>query len=149
MPIHGKVIALVLLVLAVAAAHADRSRIDAMPTGRIAVDGQTFDVRIARTPVHRAAGFQHVEPERMSGEAIHFRYDPPRRPSFHMRNVARPLLLAWIAPDGRVLQVIRMHPESEGHLAPGRVGAALEYPEDHPLAELVRSGVRISRVGGD
>lgn len=147
-PIRATLSTLVLLVLAVATVQAGRSLIDAMPTGRIAVDGRTFEVRIARTPAHRAAGFQHAVPERMAGEALYFRYEPPRRPSFHMRNVPRPLLLAWIAPDGRVLQVIRMQPASEGHLAPGPVRAALEYTVDHPLAARVRPGVRITPPAG-
>lgn len=137
------------LLLSIVTVHAGQSRIDAMPTGMITVDGREFEVRIARTPALRAAGFQHADPGRMAGEAIYFRYDSPRRPSFHMHNVPRPLLLAWIAPDGRVLRIIRMQPESHGHFAPQPVGAVLEYTEEHPLAARVRPGTRISRTGGD
>lgn len=149
MPARDLAVACMLLIPSVAAVHAGEPRIDAMPTGMITVDGQVHEVRIPRTPQHRSAGFQHVAPERMAGEALYYRYDPPRRPNFHMNNVARPLMLAWIAPDGRVLEVVHMHPESDDHLAPEPVGAVLEYTEGHPLAERVRPGVRISRAGGD
>lgn len=148
-PVRVMVAVSMLLVLSIAAVRAGQSQIDAMPTGLITVDGRVHEVRLLRTPAHRAAGFQHADPERMAGEALYFRYDPPRRPSFHMQNVARPILLAWIAPNGRVLQVIRMHPESHGHLAPEPVGAVLEYTEDHPLAARVRPGVRILWPNGD
>lgn len=148
MSIRGVAAMSVLLLLSIAAA-AGQSRIDAMPTGRITVDDRAFEVRIAETPALRAAGFQHAEPERMAAEALYFPYERPRRPSFHMRNVPRPLLLAWIAPNGRVLQVIRMRPESRGHRAPSPVGAVLEYTENHPLAARVRPGTRIAQTDAD
>lgn len=147
MPVRDIAAVWMLLTLPIAAVYGGQPRIDAMPAGTIAVEGQVHEVRVPRTPEHRAAGFQHVAPERMAGEALYYRYDPPRRPSFHMHNVARPLMLAWIAPDGRVLQVIRMRPGSDGHLAPEPVGAVLEYTGEHPLAEQVRPGVWIVRRG--
>lgn len=151
MNVPARVIALVSIVLvsAIAKVHAGQSLIDTMPTGTIEVDERVFEVRVARTPAHRAAGFQHAAPERMSSEALYFQYEPPRRPDFHMHNVARPLLLAWIAPDGRVLRVIRMEPGSDGHSAPARVGAVLEYTAEHPLAGRVRRGAHISLLRMD
>lgn len=123
------------------------SRIEAMPTAAVAVDGKRFAVRLAATPALRAAGFQYVPAERMARTAIFFAYREPARPGFHMRNVARPLLIAWVAPDCRVLAVDRMTPGSEGHAPPAPVSGALEYTAGHPLAASVRPGrcVRLQR----
>lgn len=140
------VVAILLLWLLVAVAQAGGSPLADMPTTRIDVDGRVFAVRLAATTGHRAAGFQHVSPATMSDEAIYFAYDGPTRPSYHMRNVARPLLLAWIAPDGTVRRIIRMAPDSSGHRPPGPVVAVLEYTADHPLADHVRPGSNIRPV---
>lgn len=133
-----------LLTVFVTTAFAGESRLGDMPFVRIDVDGETFTVRLAATRAHRAAGFQHAAPTEMDDEAIYFAYERAFHPAFHMRNVARPLLLAWIAPDGRVRRVIRMAPETTGHRPAGTVSAVLEYTQDHPLADRVRTGSVIS-----
>ena len=120
-----------------------------MPCAMIEVGNDTYRVRVARTARHRSAGFQYVAGSQMRGEAIQFVYPSPSRPSFHMRNVERPLMLAWIAPDGRVRDVIRMPPNASGHRAPAPVARVLEFPEGHPLERAVRPGVRIRQVASD
>jgi len=115
-----------------------------MPRTAIAVDGERHCVRLAATAAERAAGFQHVPAGRMDAEAILFLYAAPRRPSYHMRNVEKPLRLAWIAPDGRVSGVIAMQPETTGHDAEQPVIAVLEFTPAHPLAEQVRTGTRLT-----
>lgn len=138
--------ALVLLVVLVPAAQAGEPKLGDMPSVRIDVDGRLFTARLAATAAHRAAGFQHVAPADMAGEAIYFAYDRPRRPAFHMRNVAKPLLLAWIAPDGRVRRIIRMEPGSSGHRPPGPVSAVLEFTASHPLADHAGPGSTVTLV---
>lgn len=61
-----------------------------------------------------------------------------------MHNVAVPLTLAWIAPDNRVLEVIRMEPNSSGHRPSERVRSVLELSPGHPLISRIKAGVRIS-----
>lgn len=136
-------ILLTLLSAVAVAAHAGGSKLGDMPRARIDVDGRVYAVRLAATAEHRAAGFQHVAPGDMDGVAIYFAYGRPVRPTYHMRNVARPLRLAWIRPDGRVLAVIRMAPGSGGHRPGAPVSAVLEFTAGHPLAERVRPGARI------
>ncbi|MDZ7749671.1 MAG: DUF192 domain-containing protein [Halofilum sp. (in: g-proteobacteria)] len=137
---------LVLVLAAAAWGQAGAPRIDDMPRIELRVDGRVYTVRLAATGAHRAAGFQFVPGARMSDEAIYFRYPRPTRPVYHMRNVARPLLLAWIAPGGRVHEVIRMQPGSTGHGPRRPVRAVLEYTADHPLADRVRPGVTVAPV---
>lgn len=138
---------LVPLLAAVATlAHAGGARLEEMPRARIDVDGREYVVRLAATAGYRAAGFQHVAPGDMAGEAIYFAYARPTRPSYHMHNVARPLQLAWIRPDGRVLGVIRMEPGSDGHRPDAPVSGVLEYTGDHPLASRVGAGSTVALV---
>lgn len=125
------------------AATASGSSLADMPRARIEVDGRVYAVRLAATAEHRGAGFQHVAPGDMTDEAIYFAYERPARPTYHMHNVARPLQLAWIRPDGRVLGVIRMEPGSGGHRPDEPVSAVLEYTADHPLADRVGPGSTI------
>lgn len=129
-----------------AAAHAGGAMLEEMPRARIEVDGREYMVRLAATADHRAAGFQHVAPGDMAEEAIYFAYAGPASPVYHMHNVARPLRLAWIRPDGRVLGVIRMEPGSGGHRPDEPVSGVLEYTRDHPLATRVRAGSTVELV---
>lgn len=139
---------LLIVVLATPVAHADQARLVDMPRTTLTVDGSQHCVRLAATPADRAAGFQGVPGKRMDAEAIYFVYDAPRRPSYHMYNVAQPLRLAWIAADGHVQRVISMQPETTGYRAPQPVTAVLEFTPAHPLAEQVRAGVQVA-VEGD
>lgn len=115
-----------------------------MPWACITVAGESHAVRLADSGRLRAAGFQHVPEQATRGEAIYFVYESPRRPSFHMHNVAVPLTLAWIAPDNRVLEVISMEPNSSGHRPNERVRGVLELAPGHPLISRINTGVRIS-----
>lgn len=134
----------ILLLLAPILSSAAGSKLSEMPWACITVASESHAVRLADTGRLRAAGFQHVPEQATRGEAIYFEYDPPRRPSFHMNNVAVPLTLAWIAPDNRVLEVIRMEPNSSGHRPSERVKGVLELAPGHPLVSRTRAGVRIS-----
>lgn len=143
MKIHARASA-ILLLLAPLMASAAGSRLAEMPWACIRVAGESHAVRLADTGRLRAAGFQYVPERAARGEAIWFVYQPPRRPSFHMNNVTVPLTLAWIAPDNRVLEVIRMQPNTSGHRPSQRVRGVLELAPGHPLVSRVKAGVRIS-----
>ena len=131
------------LLLAPVLSSAGVSKLAEMPWTCITVAGESHAVRLADSGRLRAAGFQHVPEHAAGGEAIYFAYRQPQRPSFHMHNVMVPLSLAWIAPDHRVLEVIRMQPESSGHRPSERVQGVLELAPGHPLIGRVESGVRI------
>lgn len=137
------VISGIALLLAPVLVSAAGSRLPEMPWACITVGGESHAVRLADSGRLRAAGFQHVSEKASEGEAIYFAYRQPHRPSFHMRNVEVPLSLAWIAPDNRVLDVIRIQPDSSGHRPSERVQGVLEMAPGHPLISRVESGVRI------
>lgn len=133
-----------LLLLVPVLSSAAGSKLSGMPWACITVAGDSHAVRLADSDRLRAAGFQHVPEQAARGEAIYFVYEPPRRPSFHMHNVAVPLTLAWITPDNRVLDVISMEPNSSGHRPRERVRGVLELSPGHPLVSRTGAGVRIS-----
>lgn len=134
----------ILFLLAPVLSSAAESRLAEMPWACVTVAGESYAVRVAETGRLRAAGFQHVPEQATRGEAIYFVYRTPRRPSFHMNNVAVPLTLAWIAPDNRVLGVIRIQPDSSGHRPSARVRGVLELAPGHPLVSRIKAGTRIS-----
>jgi len=137
-----------LTVLVTIGVRADQPGIHDMPRVGIEVAGQVFNVRLADSPAHRAVGFQHVAPDAMDGVAIYFAYDRARKPVYHMRNVARPLLIAWIVPDGTVHEVARMEPGGRVYPAPVAVTGVLEFTASHRLAEVVRPGARVELPSG-
>lgn len=134
----------IFLLLAPVLSSAAGSMLPEMPWACITVAGESHAVRLADTGRLRAAGFQHVPERTARDEAIYFVYRTPRRPSFHMNNVAVPLTLAWIAPDNRVLEAISMAPNSSGHRPGERVRGVLELSPGHPLVSRIKAGVRIT-----
>ena len=140
---HALASGIVLLLTPVLSSAAE-SKLAEMPWACITVAGESHPVRVAESGRLRAAGFQHVPEQATRDEAIYFVYRTPRRPSFHMNNVAVPLTLAWIAPDNRVLGVIRIQPDSSGHRPSAPVRGVLELAPGHPLVTRIKAGTRIS-----
>lgn len=83
-------------------------------------------VRVADEADEHRAGYQHLCPD--VALAILFVFPLPQRVSFHMRNVHRPLDIAFLGEGGRVLAVTRMVPGESGYVAPRAVRYALEAP---------------------
>ncbi len=137
-------VAVVLACLVAGAAPAGEPRVGEMPMTTIEIDGRRHEARLAATPVDRAAGFQHVAPEAMKDLVVCFRYDEPRRPSFHMRNVAAPLVLVWLGPDGVVRGIERAEPGGSGYRPEAPVSGVLEFAPSHPLAAAVAPGERVA-----
>jgi len=73
-----------------------------------------LEVRVANNMTERAGGFQHLCPEVIRTTAILFVYMEPRLGRFHMRNVYAPLDIAFIADDGRIVEIQRMEAEPPG-----------------------------------
>jgi len=65
-------------------------------------------VRMADELEEQLAGFQHIGRRVIARSLILFIFSGPLQGKFHMRNVAAPLDIAFIAADGRVVAVMRM-----------------------------------------
>jgi len=115
--------------LAGAACEDTPAAVAEMPRAQIEIDASSraplrFEVRVADTPVARAAGFQDVCPAGFADRAILFVYDADRYGAFHMRNVHAALDIAFAASDGAILEVQRMLPGA----ADPRAAAVLYWP---------------------
>jgi len=95
-------------------------------------DGQTIAVvkaEIARTEEDRNKGlmFRKKLPD---GDGMLFVYDRDQVMSFWMKNTYIPLSIAYIAFDGRIIDIRNMYPHDESSVTSSRsVRYALEVPQ--------------------
>jgi uncharacterized membrane protein (UPF0127 family) len=93
---------------------------------RTATGAHNYSVEVAATPAEQAKGmmFRRSMPR---GRGMIFPMQPPRPASFWMQNTWLPLDIIFIAPGGRVLNVVRGEPLSLAMLdSAGPVEAVLE-----------------------
>ena len=87
-----------------------------MPEGHVILqsnEGVTnhLAVKIAITPAHRGAGFQHICSKLVQVWGVLFIFPTSQRATFNMRNVRADLDIAFIAEDGRILELRKMYRE--------------------------------------
>ena len=68
-------------------------------------------VKIATTPAQRSAGFQHICAKWVQDWGVLFVFPTSQRATFHMGNVRADLDIAFIAEDGRILELKKMSRE--------------------------------------
>lgn len=73
-------------------------------------DTVVMSVLVADDGRERAAGYQNIDTEIIRQTAILFIFPRPVMGAFHMCNVGAPLDIAWIDPEGLVLDVQHMKP---------------------------------------
>jgi uncharacterized membrane protein (UPF0127 family) len=93
----------------------DNAALSQMPAATVRFsreDGTDLDliVKLAATPMTRAAGFQRVCASVVEKTPILFVFEREQKPSFHMRNVVTPLDIAFIAKSKRVDSIRKMKP---------------------------------------
>ncbi|MDN3518535.1 DUF192 domain-containing protein [Aquisalimonas lutea] len=133
-----------------AACAEETEAVAGMPTAELGLPGgKHLRVRVAATGADRAAGMQHLCAEAVDATAILFVFERPRRPHFHMNNVHAPLDIAFIAPDGRIVEVHRMTPDQETLTSPGEpVAAALEVAAGRGAAYGLAAGAVVEMPAG-
>jgi hypothetical protein len=68
-------------------------------------------VKIADTPAQRSAGFQYICSNLVRAWGVLFVFQSSERHTFHMRNVREDLDIAFIAKNGRILELKKMSRE--------------------------------------
>jgi uncharacterized membrane protein (UPF0127 family) len=100
-----------------------------LPTVKLDVDGRAVTAEVAATPEQRATGLMN----RFSLAPDHgmvFVFPQPQPLSFWMRNTYIPLSIAYIAVDGRILNIEDMAPLTENsHWSKGLALYALEMKQ--------------------
>ena len=87
-----------------------------MPESRVILrsdEGVThhLSVKIATTPTQRGAGFQYICSKWVQAWGVLFVFPTTQQATFHMRNVGEDLDIAFVAEDGRILELKKMSRE--------------------------------------
>jgi uncharacterized membrane protein (UPF0127 family) len=115
---------LVAAILALPAAHPSAAR--DLPVASLSIDGHKLTAEVAATPEDRATGLMH----RFSLKPDHgmlFVFEHAEAQAFWMKNTFIPLSIAFVAADGRILNIEDMAPQDERpHWSKGAALHALE-----------------------
>ena len=113
---------------------------DALPTVPLSINGQKITAEFATTPEQRATGLMH----RFSLKPDHgmiFMSERPEPQAFWMKNTFIPLSIAFIAPDGRIINIDDMAPQDETlHWSKGPALYALEMRKGWFAERGIRAG---------
>ena len=117
-------------------------------TGLAEADIRVGDVRLrvelARTPRERQIGLMH-RTELAAGRGMLFVFGTEQRLSFWMKNTLIPLDIAYIAGDGRIVDIQQMKPLSlDGHDSAAPARFALEVVEGWFAEHGVEVGDRVA-----
>jgi uncharacterized membrane protein (UPF0127 family) len=92
---------------------------------------------IARTPAQREQGLMHRK-ELKDGHGMLFVFERDQVLSFWMKNTLIPLSIAYIAHDGRIIEIHDMEP---GNLTPVQSSRSARYALEVPQGWFGRAGV--------
>jgi uncharacterized membrane protein (UPF0127 family) len=128
------------LALAVAGPARAAGANEALPTIPLSINGHQIVVEVAATPERRSLGLMH----RFSLQPDHgmlFVFDYPEPQGFWMKNTFIPLSIAFVAADGRIINVDEMQPHDEStHLSHGPALYAIEMRKGWFAERGIKSG---------
>ena len=139
--------ALLLVTAALACATAPAARAQAaqtLPAVRLNAGIHNIRAEVARTPEQRATGLMHRR-ELGANDGMLFVFEQAGVQCFWMRNTLLPLSIAFLADDGRVVNIADMQPQSEQSQCSAQpVRHALEMNQGWFARRGVRAGAAIS-----
>jgi len=139
-----RVFATFLVALSVALAATSASAAGELPVASLSINGHKIVVEVAATPEQRATGLMH----RFSLRPDHgmlFVFERAEEQAFWMKNTFIPLSIAFIATDGRILNIDDMAPQDERlHWSKGPALHALEMRKGWFAERGIRPGDRVS-----
>jgi len=98
---------------------------------------------LARTPMQTQTGMMFRQ-EMGANEGMLFVFDQPERRCFWMKNTLLPLSIAFIADDGRIVNLADMQPRSEdSHCSAQPVRFALEMNQGWFAKRGIKPGFRL------
>lgn len=105
---------------------------------------QTFQVEVARTPAQRELGL--MERSRLDDDAgMLFVFENKARHCFWMKNTLIPLSIAFLADDGRIVNIADMQPQAlDLHCSRVPVRHALEVMQGGFSRNGIKAGMRIT-----
>ena len=128
MPIRPTLALLLSLAVAVAA-HAQQGPQPRLPTTEIVAGMHVIHAELALTPAQQSTGMMFRR-EMTGNDGMLFVNEEPAVRCFWMRNTLVPITIAFIADDGRIVNLADMAPKSDAsHCSAEPVRLALEMPQ--------------------
>ena len=128
------------LALAVAGPARAAPMNDALPTIPLSINGHKIVAEVAATPERRSLGLMN----RFSLQPDHgmlFVFDYPEPQAFWMKNTFIPLSIAFVGPDGKIINIDEMQPHDEGtHTSRGPALYAIEMRKGWFTERGIKSG---------
>ena len=122
----------------------EAARAAELPTVALSIGAHQLTAEVAATPEHRAKGLMQrfsLKPD----QGMLFEFEHPGIQGFWMKNTYIPLSIAFIAADGRILNIEDMQPHSEDvHRSKGPALYALEMRKGWFAEKDIVAGSRMS-----
>jgi uncharacterized membrane protein (UPF0127 family) len=113
---------------------------------RITAGMYQIDAQIAQTPVERQTGLMFRK-EMPQAEGMIFVFEQPATQCFWMKNTLLPLTAAFVADDGRIVNLVDMKPMTEdSHCSKEPVRFVLEMNQGWFAHKNIKEG---SKLGGE
>jgi uncharacterized membrane protein (UPF0127 family) len=147
---RNSILAFILAIAAAACALgfiADARSAPGLSTVALAVNGHKITAEVANTPETRATGLMNrfsLKPD----TGMLFVFERPEPLAFWMKNTYVPLSIAFLDPDGRILNIEDMAPQTENsHWSKGPGLYALEMRKGWFAERGIKAGDRVEGVG--
>lgn len=136
---------LALSVSLTAIAHAQEAQTQ-LPKVRISAGMYQIDAQVAQTPQQREIGLMFRQ-EMPPTEGMVFVFEQPATQCFWMRNTLLPLTAAFVADDGRIVNLADMQPMTEdSHCSKEPVRYVLEMNQGWFAKKNIKAG---TKLGGE
>lgn len=134
------------LLLGLAFAAAAQAQSESQPkldTVSLSAGMHVIRAEVARTPLQRQMGLMFRQ--QMAGhEGMLFEFEVPTRQCFWMKNTPLPLSIAFVADDGRIVNIADMPPQSvESHCSAEPVRFALEMNQGWFAKRGIKPGFKL------
>ncbi|WP_162592599.1 DUF192 domain-containing protein [Variovorax sp. PBL-E5] len=136
---------LVFSVLTTAFAHAQEPQMNLQRT-KLSVGMYQIDAQVAQTPEQREIGLMFRK-EMPQFEGMIFVFEQPATQCFWMRNTILPLTAAFVADDGRIVNLADMQPMTENsHCSEEPVRFVLEMNQGWFAHKNIKKGAKLGGV---
>ena len=124
-------------------AHAQQQPQTDLPRTQLSVGLYKIDAQIAQTPLQREIGLMFRK-EMPQAEGMIFVFEQPATQCFWMRNTILPLTAAFVAEDGRIVNLVDMQPQTlDSHCSKEPVRYVLEMNQGWFERKNLRSGTKL------
>ena len=114
-----------------------------LPRVKLSAGMHMIDAQVASAPDERATGLMHRK-EMPQHEGMLFVFEQPSQQCFWMKNTLLPLAIAFVADDGRIVNVDEMAPQTlESHCSTEPVRYVLEMNTGWFARKGIKAGTKL------